>query len=108
MKSLKEDRSKVARRTFLASAATSALSVPGQLTSKGIVLSLLCGVVMGVFYPFVAKALIGPRHLTPYTIAFIFALGVVVSNFPLNYASMKHPVKGPPVKMGEVGLNDLN
>ncbi|HTV54371.1 MAG TPA: hypothetical protein VMI06_05595, partial [Terriglobia bacterium] len=66
-------------------------------TKQGIVLSLLCGIGMGLFYPFVAKALTVPHHLTPYTVAFIFALGVLVSNFPLNYALMKRPVSGKPV-----------
>lgn len=77
------------------------VSGPGQLTTKGIVLSLLCGVFMGLFYPFVAKALKGPGHLTPYTVAFVFAIGVVISNFPFNFAFMKRPVRGEPVGIGE-------
>jgi glucose uptake protein len=72
-----------------------------QVTKQGIVLSLLCGVGMGLFYPFVAKALTAPHHLTPYTVAFIFALGVLLSNFPLNYALMKHPVSGKPVTFAQ-------
>jgi len=63
--------------------------------TKGIVLSLLCGVVIGLFYPFVAKALIGKDHLGPYTVFFVFTLGALASNFPLNYAFMRHPVSGP-------------
>lgn len=77
------------------------VSGPSKLTTRGIVLSLLCGVVMGLFYPFVAKALKGPGHLTPYTVAFVFAIGVVISNFPLNYAFMKRPVTGEPVNFRE-------
>ncbi|HEV2495624.1 MAG TPA: GRP family sugar transporter [Terriglobia bacterium] len=73
----------------------------GQVTTKGIVLSLLCGVFMGLFYPFVAKTLTGERHLGPYTVAFVFALGVLVSNVPLNYAFMRKPVSGPPVAMSD-------
>jgi len=75
------------------------LSGGGKVTTKGIVLSLLCGVFMGVFYPFVAKALStdDPGHLGPYSVAFVFAIGVLVSNLPLNYAFMRHPVNGPPV-----------
>ncbi len=70
-----------------------------KVTSKGIIVSLLCGVGMGLFYPFVAKSLTGPDHLVPYTVAFVFALGVLVSNVPLNYAFMRRPVNGPPVRM---------
>lgn len=83
------------------------VSGSGRVTRKGIVLSLLCGVIMGVFYPFVAKALIGPRHLTPYSVALVFALGVAVSNFPLNYGLMKRPINGPPVNVGEYFASSL-
>lgn len=65
--------------------------------TKGIVLSLLCGVVIGLFYPFVAKALTGENHLGPYTVYFVFALGALGSNFPLNYAFMRRPVSGSPL-----------
>jgi glucose uptake protein len=70
------------------------LSKGAKAGTKGIVLSLLCGVVIGLFYPFVAEALIGEKHLGPYTVYFVFALGALVSNFPLNYAFMRWPLSG--------------
>jgi glucose uptake protein len=70
------------------------LSKGAKAGTKGIVLSLLCGVVIGLFYPFVAKALTGENHLGPYTVYFVFALGALASNFPLNYAFMRWPVSG--------------
>src|ERR1035438_5668527 len=70
------------------------LSKSAKAGTKGIVLSLLCGVVIGLFYPFVAKALTRENHLGPYTVYFVFALGALVSNFPLNYAFMRRPVSG--------------
>lgn len=66
-----------------------------KVSTKGIVLRLLCGVGMGLFYPFVAKALTGENHLGPYTVALVFALGVLVSTIPLNYAFMRKPVSDP-------------
>lgn len=77
------------------------LSKGAKAGTKGIALSLLCGVVIGLFYPFVAKALIGGRHLGPYTVYFVFSLGALVSNFPLNYAFMRRPVTGPPLSIAE-------
>jgi glucose uptake protein len=71
------------------------------VSKKGIVLSLLCGVFMGLFYPLVAKALTGAGHLGPYTVALVFAVGVLVSNFPLNYAFMRRPISGPPVAVAD-------
>ena len=77
------------------------LSKGAKAGTKGIVLSLLCGVVIGLFYPFVAKALIGENHLGPYTVYFVFALGALVSNFPLNYAFMRRPVSGSRLSIGD-------
>src|SRR6202050_5238418 len=71
-----------------------ALSKSANAGTKGIVLSLLCGVVIGLFYPFVAKALTGQNHLGPYTVYFVLPLGALASNFPLNYAFMRWPVSG--------------
>lgn len=73
-----------------------------QVTTKGIVLSLLSGVGIGVFYPFIAKAIKGEGHLGPYTVMFVFALGIFASNLPANYALMRRPITGaPPVSLRE-------
>jgi glucose uptake protein len=77
------------------------LSQGTKAGTKGIVLSLLCGVVIGLFYPFVAKALTGKDHLGPYTVYFVFALGALASNFPLNYAFMRHPLSGPRLSIAD-------
>jgi len=69
-----------------------------KLSTKGILLSLLCGVGMGLFYPFVAKALKGEHHLVPYTVAYVFGIGILVCTVPLNYIFMRKPVSGPPVR----------
>jgi len=71
------------------------------VSTKGIVLSLLCGVGMGLFYPFVAKAITGENHLGPYSVAVIFAIGVIVCTIPLNYIFMRKPVAGPPVALAD-------
>ncbi|MGH9396466.1 MAG: GRP family sugar transporter [Terriglobia bacterium] len=73
----------------------------GRVTRIGIALSLLCGVGMGLFYPFVAEALTGERHLVPYTVAVVFALGALASNFPLNYVFMRRPVAGAPLRAAD-------
>jgi len=75
------------------------LSRGEKASAKGIGLSLACGVAVGLFYPFVAKALTGPHHLGPYSVFFVFALGAVVSNFPMNYGLMRRPVSGQPLRM---------
>jgi glucose uptake protein len=67
------------------------------LSSKGIAVSVLAGVGIGLFYPFIAKAITGENHLGPYTVAFVFALGALICTIPLNYIFMRKPVSGPPV-----------
>jgi len=69
------------------------------VTTKGVVLSVSSGVGIGVFYPLIAKALTGGNHLGPYTVMFMFALGILVCTVPVNYAFMRHPLSGPPVDM---------
>lgn len=70
--------------------------------ARGIWISVACGVLMGVFYPLVAKALQGPASLGPYTVVFFFALGIAGCAIPVNYILMKRPLTGTaPVKMSQ-------
>jgi glucose uptake protein len=79
-----------------------------KASTKGVGLSLACGVAVGLFYPFVAKALTGPNHLGPYAVYFVFALGAVVSNFPMNYGLMRRPVSGPQLRMKDYFKGQLS
>jgi glucose uptake protein len=71
-------------------------------TTRGIVLSLVAGVLMGTFYPLVAAALRGAQGVPPvgpYAVAVIFAFGVLLSTIPANLLLMAKPLDGkPPVK----------
>jgi glucose uptake protein len=69
--------------------------------AKAIPLSIACGVLIGLFYPLVAKALNGPGRLTPYTVLVVFAIGVVLSNLLFNYWLMRHPVTGSRLTWGD-------
>jgi glucose uptake protein len=77
------------------------ISADVKVSTKGIVLSLLSGVGMGLFYPFVAKALTGENHLGPYTVALVFALGVLACTLPLNLILMRKPISGPQLVLAE-------
>ena len=55
-------------------------------------ISLIAGVLMGLFYPFVAKAGSGPSSLSPYSVTFCFALGVLVCAIPSNLYLMRKPL----------------
>ena len=69
---------------------------------KGIVLSLISGLLMGSFYPLVEMAKGGgPDNagLGPYAVAFLFAIGVFLSTFIFNLYFLNLPVQGQPLSM---------
>jgi len=72
-----------------------------KVSTKGIVVSILSGIGIGVFYPLIAKALKGDNHLGPYTVMFVFALGILACTIPANYAFMRRPVSGPALQLSE-------
>ena len=83
--------------------------LPGEARKnpvKGIVLSVLCGVLMGFFGPLVADAIANVGQiadpaeagkLTPYTALVMFAIGLFLSNFVFNTIVMFKPFVGEPV-----------
>ena len=72
-------------------------------SSKGIVISIIGGVLMGFFYRFVAYSMSAdfknPEEgfFTPYTAVFIFSLGIFLSNFLWNTYFMYKPIQGEKV-----------
>lgn len=70
---------------------------PSSGALKGILLSLACGVLMGVFYPLVEMSKQGDLGMGPYTAAFLFAAGVLVTTPIYSLFFMNMPVQGEPV-----------
>jgi glucose uptake protein len=68
-----------------------------NVSIKGIVISLISGVLMGSFYPLVQMSTESEIGLGPYAVAVLFAVGVVVSTPVFNLYFMNLPVKGEPV-----------
>jgi glucose uptake protein len=61
---------------------------------RGVVISLIAGLLMGSFYPFVSKAMSGQEAIGPYATSLIFVLGVALCALPLNYLLMRRPLVG--------------
>jgi glucose uptake protein len=85
-------------------------TIPGTaagVSTKGLVLSVACGLLMGFFYRFVAAAMYPefthpePGKLGPYAAVFIFSVGLFLSNFLLNSLVMKKPFRGQPVSYAD-------
>lgn len=66
-----------------------------QTTSKrGIVISLIAGVLMGCFYPFVSRAMTGENAPGPYAAVLFFVIGVAICAIPVNFLLMQMPLDG--------------
>ncbi len=74
-----------------------------KVSSKGIMVSILGGILMSFFYRFIAASMdldnfLSPAagKMTPYTAVFIFSTGILVSNFLFYTLLMKKPISGEP------------
>jgi glucose uptake protein len=70
------------------------------MSRRGVAISVISGVLMGSFYPFVAKGMSGSDAPGPYAISIFFVLGVAICSLPVNYLIMRRPLDGAqPVSM---------
>ncbi|MCX6302257.1 MAG: GRP family sugar transporter [Bacteroidia bacterium] len=78
-----------------------------KVSKKGIMLSVSAGILMALFYRFVASSMASdfvspdPGKLTPYSAVFFFSIGVLISNFLFNYLIMKKPFEGAPLSLSD-------
>lgn len=72
-------------------------------SSKGLLLSIIAGILMGFFYKYVAASMFPdfnvpePGKLSPYSAVVLFATGILLSNFLFNSLLMRRPFTGTPV-----------
>lgn len=64
------------------------------LSMRGIVISLIAGLLMGSFYPFVSRAMSSPDAPGPYAITLLFVAGVALCAVPMNFILMIRPLSG--------------
>jgi glucose uptake protein len=70
------------------------------ITKKSIVVSVVSGVLMGLWAPFMTHAMTRGNTLGPYSAAVFLTLGALLSCFIWNIYFMKHPLVGEPVGFG--------
>ncbi|WPU92452.1 GRP family sugar transporter [Mucilaginibacter sabulilitoris] len=81
-----------------------ASSANKQVSSKGILISLLAGILMSFFYRFIAASMDLENFASPvagkmtaYTAVLVFSVGIFISNFVFNTILMRKPIDGNPV-----------
>lgn len=78
-----------------------------KVSSKGLMISIIAGILMAQFYGFVVDGMIKDfstpeaGKLTPYSSIVIFSIGILLSNFLFNTVLMKKPVQGTPVSYSD-------
>ncbi len=79
-----------------------------KVSSKGVIISVVAGVLMSFFYRFIAAAIdldnfASPAagKMTPYTAVLVFSVGILLSNFLFNTILMKKPFSGTPVSYAD-------
>jgi glucose uptake protein len=76
-------------------------AVKRAATWKGIRLSIVAGILMGMFYPLVEIGKTGEKGLGPYAVGFVFGLGVLVSVFVYNLYFMRFPIEGARLRFAD-------
>jgi glucose uptake protein len=74
------------------------LAIAGRSVSKkSIIVCVVSGILMGLWDPFVARAMTNGNTLAPYSIAVFLTLGALLSCLIWNIYFMKRPLVGEPV-----------
>jgi len=64
--------------------------------ARGLKIAIACGFLMGIFYPLVTKSSEGPTGLGPYSVSFVFSVGVLISALVFNTYLMRKPITADP------------
>ena len=88
--------------------------LPGEAKAharaKGLILAVACGILMGFFYRFVARAMssdsshfvtLDAGKMGPYAAVFFFSIGMLVSNLVFNTLLMVRPFRGSPLRAAD-------
>lgn len=72
-----------------------------SVSKKSIVISIISGVLMGLWAPFITHSMTRGNALGPYSTGVFFTLGALLSCFIWNVYFMKKPLAGESVNFGE-------
>ena len=76
-------------------------SASDTVSRRGVVVCVISGLLMGVFAPFITRAMTRGHTLTPYTSAVFLTLGAFLCCFVFNTILMRKPIVGSPEAAGD-------
>src|SRR6516162_10251667 len=71
-----------------------------SVSRKSVIVCIVSGVLMGLWAPFLTRAMTVGNSLGPYSAVVFLTLGALLSCFIWNLYFMKHPLVGEPVSFG--------
>jgi glucose uptake protein len=74
-----------------------ALGTNRTISRRGVIVCVISGLLMGIFAPFVTRAMTRGATLTPYTTAVCLTFGAFLCCFFFNTILMRKPIVGTPV-----------
>jgi len=86
---------------ILVGKAYGALNTASSVSRRGVVVCVISGLLMGIFAPFVTRAMTRGNTLTPYTTAVFLTFGAFLCCFVFNTILMRKPIVGSPVPAGD-------
>lgn len=78
-----------------------ALRTGSSVSRRGVIVCVISGFLMGIFAPFVTRAMTRGATLTPYTTAVLLTFGALVCLLIFNPILMRKPLVGAPVAGSE-------
>ena len=71
-----------------------------SVSRKSVIVCVISGILMGLWAPFLTRAMTTDGALGPYSAVVFLTLGALLSCFIWNLYFMKHPLVGEPVSLG--------
>jgi glucose uptake protein len=68
-----------------------------KVSRRGVIVCVISGLLMGIFAPFITRAMTRGHTLTPYTTAVLLTFGAFICCFFFNTILMRKPIVGSPV-----------
>ena len=92
------DKAEAAAAARLADPRSKARTPRKTSAARGVVISILSGILMGLFYPMLEISKTGEDGVSPYGVALLFSIGILASSLLYLPFFMYFPIQGEPIQ----------